>query len=217
MAALTATPGGLPALRVKTAPGALTVPGQVCLACRAGGADPLRHTLVPIALHSDGFSCAQPEGVRWFPGDGLDLLGPLGGGFHPPPDRNRWLLAALGLPFDVLLPLLQAGLERGAEVAVWAASLPSLPPEIEVVNQIDTAAEWAEYVALAVSMDGLRQLQSAATFARVKRRSPIAEALLLAPMACGRGVCSACALEGRRHRLRACSDGPVFPLGEVLA
>ena len=217
MAALTTTAGGQAALRMRTAAGAITAPGQVSLACQAGGAEPLRHTLIPLALHADGFTCAQPEGVRWFPGDKLDLLGPLGRGFHPPPPRARWLLAALGQPFEALLPLLHAGLERRAEVAIWAEAPLALPPEVEVVNQLDPAVEWADYIALTLSMEGLRQLETGDAYAGVRRRAAAAEVLLLTPLACGRGVCSACALEGRRHRLRVCTDGPVFPLAEVLA
>ncbi len=217
VAALTTTAGGQPALRLKTAAGAIAAPGQVCLACRTGGTDPLRHTLLPLALHPDGFTCGQPEGVRWFPGDELDLLGPLGGGFHPPPQRTRWLLAVLGLPFEALLPLLHAGLDRRAEVAIWAKAPPALPPEVEVVNQLDLAADWADYIALALSMEGLCQVETDAAVAPVRRRAAAAEVLLLTPMACGQGVCSACALEGRRHRIRVCTDGPVFPLSEVLA
>lgn len=217
VAALTTTPGGQAALRLKTAAGAISAPGQVCLACRSGGADPLRHTLLPLAIHPDGFTCAQPDGDRWFPGDELDLLGPLGRGFHPPPHSGRWLLAAVGLPCDALLPLLHMGLDRHAEVAVLAEAPVVLPPEVEVVNQLDLAADWADYIALAVSMDGLRRLETDGAYSRVRQHAAIAEVLLLTPLACGRGVCSACALEGRRHRMHACTDGPVFPLAEVLA
>jgi len=215
--ALTTTAGGQAALQLRTAAGAISAPGQVTLACRTGGAEPLRHTLLPLAIHPDGFTCAQPEGVRWFPGDELDLLGPLGQGFRPPRPCTRWLLAVLGLPSEALLPLLHAGLERGVEVAIWAEAQPALPPEVEVVTQLDPAAEWADYVALAVSMDWLRPLETDAAFEGVRRRAAAAEVLLLTPLACGRGVCSACALEGRRHRIRACTDGPIFPLAEVLA
>lgn len=217
VAGLTTTAGSQAALRLKTAAGAISAPGQVCLACRTGGGDPLRHTLLPVALHHDGFTCAQPAGVRWFPGDELDLLGPLGGGFHPPPHSGSWLLAAVGLPFDVLRPLLHMGLDRHAEVAVLSEAPAALPPEVEVVNRLDLAADWADYIALALSLEGLRQLETAAAYTAVRQRAALAEVLLLTPLACGRGVCSVCALEGRRHRIRTCTDGPVFPLAEVLA
>lgn len=216
VAALTTTAGGQAALRLKAAAGAISAPGQVCLACRTGGGDPLRHTLLPVALHPDGFTCAHPDGVRWFPGDELDLLGPLGRGFHPPAHGGRWLLAAVGLPFDTQLPLLHMGLGRHAEVAVLAEAPMLLPPEVEVVNQLDLAADWADYIALAVSMEGLRQLETDTAYKALKPHAAIAEVLLLTPLACGRGVCAACALEGRRHRIRACTDGLVFPLAEVL-
>lgn len=215
--ALSTTAGGQPALRLKTTAGAIPAPGQVSLACRTGGADAFRRTLLPLAIHLDGFTCAQPEGVRWFPGDELDLLGPLGGGFHPPPHSARWLLAALGQPAEILMPLVHDGLDRGAQVAIWAEAPPPLPPEVEVVPLLDPAADWADYIALAVSPGCLRHLETETAYAGVRRNAHVAEVLLLTPLACGRGVCSACALEGRRQRLRACTDGPVFPLAEVLA
>ena len=42
-------------------------------------------------------------------------------------------------------------------------------------------------------------------------------ASLEAHMACGTGSCHGCVVETARGALRVCSEGPVFPLDEVLA
>lgn len=214
---VTTTPGGRPALRVQTVHGAVAVPGQVSLACRPASGEMLRRTLVPIELHADGFTCLLPEETRWLPGDDLDLLGPLGAGFRPPPSQSRWLLIALDLPFEALQPLLYAGLRGEAEIAVWAGEPPPLPPEVELLTHLDPALPWADFLALALSWDGLRRLQSEPAFAGVRQRARAAQALFLPPMACGVGVCSVCALEAKRRQVHACTDGPIFPLGDLLA
>lgn len=213
---LTTTAGGRAALRVQAVSGAVSVPGQVSLACRPASGEMLRRTLIPIEFHADGFTCLEPEDTRWLPGDDLDLLGPLGAGFEPPPHQARWLLIAVGVPFEALQPLVYAGLKRQAEIAVWAEEPPPLPPEVEVLSHLEPALPWADFLALAISWDGLRGVQAEPAFAGVRQRARAAQALFLPPMGCGIGVCSVCALEGRRRRVCACTDGPVFPLAELL-
>src|SRR5512136_2481148 len=129
LGSLVLTPSGRAAVRLALPAPALPSPGQVLLACRPDGTDPLRQTLVPVHLDARGMTALLPEGVPWQPGDPLDLLGPIGRGFGPATSRRRWLLAAFGSDPDVLLPLLDAGVQHGASLAMWADSpLSPLPP-----------------------------------------------------------------------------------------
>ncbi len=186
------------------------------MACRPGAEDPLRHMLVPIELHPDGFTCLQLEAARWLPGDDVDLLGPIGRGFSLPSDRARWLLAAFGLPPEVLLPLLTKGLARGVELAVWSEERGEYPPQVEVLPAMAPAIAWANYIALAISPSGLERLRSNPDLPNLRRQGPSVEVLYLPRMACGIGVCGACAVEGYPRHPRACSDGLVFRLEDVL-
>ena len=214
--ALTTTASGAAAVRLRAAPGAIPAPGQISLACRLGGEDPLRQMLVPIELHADGFTSFRPEGAHWLPGEEVDLLGPIGRGFSPPPDRARWLLAVFDLPPEVLSPLLTVGLARRVELAVWSEERGEYPPQVEVLPAMAPAIAWANYVALAVSSDGLVRLGADPELRDLRPLARAVEVLFLPRMACGMGVCGACAIEGHPKHPRACSDGPVFRLEDVL-
>ena len=214
--ALATTASGTAAVRIGAAPGAIPTPGQVSLACQPGAQDPLRQVLVPIELLLGEFTCLQPEGVRWLPGDELDLLGPIGRGFSPPSDRARWLLAVFDLAPEVLSPLLTVGLARRVELAIWSEQRGAYPPQVEVLPELAPAVAWADYVALAVSPGGLERLSTDPGLPDLRRQARSVEVFYLPRMACGIGVCGACAVEGRPKHPRACTDGPVFRLEELL-
>jgi hypothetical protein len=209
-------PSGQAAVRLLSSAAAIPAPGQVLLACRPGGDDPLRHTLLPIALHTDGLTALQPGGTSWQPGEQLDLLGPIGHGFHPSPSRRRWLLAALGVGPDVLLPLMDMGIERGASMAMWAGSpLPPLPPQVEVPSDLEHALDWADYIGLALTPESLEASGPDSPILNAAQRLRQAEALVILPMPCGTGICGACAAGTSRRPLHACVDGPVVALEDL--
>ena len=217
VASLVLGPSGQAAVRLLSSAAAVPAPGQVLLACRPGGDDPLRHTLLPIALHADGVTALQPEGAQWQPGEQLDLLGPIGHGFRPSPTHHRWLLAALGACPDVLLPLLNLGIERGASLAMCADSqLPPLPPQVEVPSDLEPALDWADYVGLALTPESLEACGPDAPILNAARRLRQAEVLVILPMPCGTGICCACAVGGGRRPLRACVDGPIIALEDLM-
>jgi dihydroorotate dehydrogenase electron transfer subunit len=208
---------GQPAVRLLLPAAALPAPGQVMLACRPGGDDPLRQVLLPIALHADGLTALPPEGTQWQPGEHLDLLGPVGHGFRPSPARRRWLLAALGVNPGVLLPLMDTGIARGVGVAMWAETpLPPLPPQVEVPSDLDSALDWADYLGLALTPEWLEANGSDASVLTAAKRPGLAEALVILPMPCGTGICGACAIGGARSPRRACIGGPVLALEDLL-
>jgi len=211
------SPLGRAGVRMRVLPASIPAPGQAVLACRPVGDDPFRQMLLPFALHTDGFSVLAPEGVAWQPGERIDLLGPIGRPFRPPAARRRWLLAALGASPEVLLPMLNLGIERGVSLALFADSdVPVLPPQVEISTDLDAALEWADYAGLAVSAEwfDLRGLESSALHAA--RRTRLAEVLVLLPMPCGTGVCGACAVGHGRTSRCACTEGPVFPLEDLM-
>lgn len=190
-------------------PTAIPAAGQFSLALRPGEGAPLRTAIFPLDLHADGFT--TPADRTWQPGDGLDLLGPVGRGFRPPPNARRWALGGIGRRLDRLLPLLQRGIEAGAGVAVWPPLPPErLPVQVEIVRDQADALEWADYIALDVLPDALDEIDT-----RLRRQldtlARTAIQVLIAPaMPCGLGLCQACAIDARRGRQLACLDGPVF-------
>jgi hypothetical protein len=211
------SPLGRAGVRLRMPPASIPAPGQAVLACRPVGDNPVRQMLLPFALHADGFSALAPEEAAWQPGEGIDLLGPIGRPFRPPAARRRWLLAALGADPEVLLPMLNLGIERGVSLALFADSdLPTLPPQVEISTDLDAALDWADYAALAVTAEwfDLRGLASPALQAAHGRR--LAEVLVLLAMPCGTGVCGACAVGHGRTSRCACTEGPVFALEDLM-
>lgn len=211
------SPLGNPGVRLRIFPAAIPAPGQAVLACRPDGDDPFRQTLLPFALHADGLSAMLPEGAAWQPGERLDMQGPIGRGFRPSAARRRWLLAALGASPEVLLPLLILGIERGVSLTIFAdTALPILPPQVEVSTDLDSALEWADYAGLVVTPEWLEHRDLAWSTLQAARRSRLAEVLLCLPMPCGTGVCGACAVGHGRTSRFACTEGPVFPLEDLI-
>ena len=217
VASIVLSPSGQVAVHLLLPAAAMPAPGQVMLACRPGGDDPIRKTLLPIASHANALTALQPAEASWQPGERLDLLGPVGHGFRPSSSCRRWLLAALGVDPDILQPLMNMGLDRGASVAVWADSpLPPLPPQVEMPSDLEPALDWADYVGLALTPEWLEVNGPNASILRAARRPRLAEALVVLPVPCGTGICGACSIGSGHKVLRACIDGPVVALEDLV-
>jgi hypothetical protein len=188
---------------------AIPASGQFSLALRPGDEAPLRSALFPLRLEPTGFTTAAER--AWQPGDILDLLGPVGQGFRPPPQARRWVLAGIGRPLDRLLPLLLQGLEGGANIAVWSP-LPTigLPAQVEIVRDEADALAWADYIALDVSPESLAGLGDRLNHALGSAAGASIQVLAVPAMPCGLGLCHACTIAGHRGGRLACRDGPVF-------
>jgi dihydroorotate dehydrogenase electron transfer subunit len=175
------------------------------------------------------------------PGDRLDIMGPLGVGFHLDPGWRSIVVIGRGAGLATLTPLAQAAHRGGiALAAILSARHPSL-----VVSQERFAAFGAEVMAVtdAQSTSGpanveriLRQLiaggRSDALFlCGSSRLLKVAQRLaaefglpgqvaLEQQMACGIGLCHCCVRDfcvaGRIVSRRVCWDGPVFDLKEAL-
>ena len=164
----------------------------------------------------------------------LDLIGPCGNGYAPPPTATR---IGLLCPARHVAPLVAVAGDlcaRGLTITlvchaptadqVYPAHL--LPHEVEyrVVTDDGSAGEpgpagrvlaeaiaWADAVLCAGPLPWLLQLRAA--HERLRQRD-FAQVLMLPEMTpCGVGACGLCAVRTRKGVRLACVDGPAFPLG----
>lgn len=207
----TISPGGKPALQIEVDPVSIPAPGQPLLAYLPGSNAPLRTALFPSRIESHQFTSVMIPSAAWQIGVELDLLGPVGHGFSPPPDSKHWVLIALDLPFDSLLPLVDTAIERDAAIAVYSdGALPDLPAQVEIATTADNLLEWADYIAMAIHSSLIPGISS--YLGRKPEITPTAETELLTDLSipCGLGVCGACGLKTREGWKSACEEGPVY-------
>jgi hypothetical protein len=210
---LTYGPGGQPALRLTCGEDNIPLPGQGLLACKIEADQPMRRLLFPVQYFDDGFLSDISPDPMWHLGDSLDLLGPLGSGFTPPPGSDKWLLISLGNPPDRLFPLIEAGIERSIAISLWSRkALRGLSPQVELNPTLPEALAWADYLALDLRLEELAMIRPLLGLSSTSKVSIPAQVLLAPPMPCGMGACQACALQGKQGWMLACSNGPIFPL-----
>jgi hypothetical protein len=207
---------GQAAARLSCKPENIPSAGQAVMACKSGHCQPLRKVLFPIQTLPDGFVTDSPPEPYWRIGDTLNLWGPLGQGFTPPPGAKRWLLASFENPPNRLSALIQMGLERGATMSLCCAALPAdLPPQVEWIPEITEALSWADYLALDLPAESIPALRSRLGLSTNDTLPFTAQILISHPIPCGLGVCYARALQGQYGPLLSCIDGPVFRLDQL--
>lgn len=165
------------------------------------------------------------------PGEGLELVGPLGSGFSMPAAGSQPLLVAGGVGLAPLVILAESLRERGHRPRVLAG--------FRTARQAAAAALAGEGVLVATD-DGStgehglvtdllsRQLSEGATvyacgpspmLERVRRIcgewSVPAELALEEAMACGFGACFGCVVRTRSGYRRICIDGPVVAAADL--
>lgn len=197
---------------------AVPAAGQYLLAWSPADPDaPLAAPLFPARFGSDGFLASSPVPRCWEPGALLELHGPLGRGFQVPAHARRLALAALGESVSRLLPLLDAVLADGGDVALFArCPLPPLPSSVEIhqLAALPEALPWADFLAVDLPLAGLPDLPA---ILGARHLPCLGQALVLAPMPCaGLAECGACAVPIRQKYKLACTDGPVFHLSDLL-
>ncbi|HPG85067.1 MAG TPA: dihydroorotate dehydrogenase electron transfer subunit, partial [Spirochaetales bacterium] len=166
------------------------------------------------------------------PGDGLDVLGPLGRGFAKPPRGARPMLVAGGIGVGPMLYLAAtlatdaaAGLCEAPILVVGARTAALVPaamlPAGTAVCTDDGSAGFSGTVTdwLASFDPGLppafyacgpTPMMAAVAAVAASRRAPY-EASVEQWMACGVGACAGCAVRLRSGEYaKACSDGPVL-------
>ncbi|MFM8323103.1 MAG: hypothetical protein ACKOC5_19505 [Chloroflexota bacterium] len=213
---------------IQCAPPAIPTAGRYLLAWSPQDPDaPLAAALFPARPgfrepgEPTGFLAAAPAPAGWEPGAALQLRGPLGRGFEPPPGLRRLALAAFGPSAERLLPLIDPLLQQGGEVALFSdGPLPSLPEAVEAnpLAALPDALAWADFLALDLPLGLAPTLHDRLGLPQGARVLPCAaQALIYAPMPCGGAAdCGACAIDTRRGWKLACQDGPVFPVEELF-
>lgn len=205
----------------------------------------------PLSLHRIGrlaISQEQKDGISLLfqvvgrgtdhlaglrPGEGVDLLGPLGQGFGLRPDTRRLLLVAGGLGIAPLIAAADAAIGRDIAVTALAGAktadrlLPArlLPQEAEyvvatedgsagrrglVTDLVSNYLGWADQVFVCGPRPMLPAIAAVASGSSVPIQVSLEER-----MACGLGACLGCVVETRAGLQRVCRDGPVFPLEEL--
>lgn len=188
------------------------VPGQLCLAWTALPAQPfLRVPLYPFATPQEQFAfCLAPTHpyTALQPGDSLDVLGPVGQGFHLPAGTRNVLILASSL--ERVLGLIYTALQQQLAVALLTPRRwEHLPVEVEVQRGPLTAelAQWADVVALDVS-DPHTTAHKVRALCPTRPRHYV-QALLTPTLPCGFGACQACWVEVGNTRKLGCETGVI--------
>jgi dihydroorotate dehydrogenase electron transfer subunit len=169
-------------------------------------------------------------------GDALDVLGPLGKAFRPPPKGKRALLVAGGVgvgPIAFLAAELQK--KHSETTVVVGCRTASLVPDVSVIQRQDTsictddgtrgfrgtAGDYLKSIAGSVTGDtviyacgpqGL--LKTCHEFAAGRGCTCMVSVEQI--MACGVGACMGCAVKAVSGKfVRACTEGPVFDSKEL--
>ena len=215
-------------------------PGQFVMVTVPGGGFLLRRPLSLFTVHSDRVGLlveARGPGSERLTqvevGETLDVAGPLGSAF-PVAGVTSALLVGGGIgcaPLQFLADeLAAAGAHvtaafgfrdfRAARAAgaftierLWVAtedgSIGRRGMVLDVLAELDVPPQTVVYACGPTPMIGAVQRWTLAERLR-------GYASLEAHMACGTGSCHGCVVETTRGSLRVCSEGPVFPLDEVL-
>jgi dihydroorotate dehydrogenase electron transfer subunit len=169
------------------------------------------------------------------PGATVDAIGLLGQPFVLEANTRTLLLIGSGWGTSALLLLAHEATRRGCAVTLVATgdAVPPpflLPPEVEYHAlpalfgndqqpagfDLQRGIAWADQVCAAVGAAHVGPLAEAVRGARFRWGRGFAQAALDAPVACGMGVCTSCAIETRRGWQLTCVDGP-FDLRDLLA
>nr|MDD6336143.1 dihydroorotate dehydrogenase electron transfer subunit [bacterium] len=176
------------------------------------------------------------------PGDETGVLWPLGRGYSLPEGAKSLWLAGGGVGVAPLYLCARQARQRGMQVEAFLGfrsaayaydieKLTALGVSLHLISDDGTLGEKG-YVHQAVSRalensrpDALftcgppRMLEALQQTVMAQAPGLYAQASLEERMGCGYGVCRVCACkvehDGRVQTLRACADGPVFPLQEV--
>lgn len=214
--ALTLEPLGEPAVQIACPEAIMPEPGQAVLTIELGSDRPYRMALYPTRMTPGGFIADRSPIPSWLPGTELDLLGPVGRGFSPPENSQRWLLLGVEMTPKRLWPLIDMGLERGIAISVWTNRAPlRLPPQVEFMPDLSEALSWADYLAVETHAESLMTLRSLLGLSPEIDLSIPAEAFIATGMPCGVGACQGCGVESRRGWLLSCQEGPVFDLAAL--
>ena len=172
------------------------------------------------------------------PGDGVDMLGPLGKGFDVRRTASNLLLVGGGVGIAPLVALADAQAEHGGRApsivlcfgarsadGVYPAEL--LPPQVEYQVATEDGSMgrqgfvtdlFAEYLSWADQSFACGPLPMFRAMSPIVRRDGLnrpVQILMETEMACGTGLCYGCAVFTKRGVKLCCKDGPRFELLDV--
>lgn len=210
------------------------MPGQSVLARASKQWDPyLREQWWPVGIGQQKLIVERPVGIRYEPGQVIDLLGIVGQPFRfRRLLRNVLLIAFDTEPTPLMMPIASLVANKVSVTLVLLGSAAQygtshLPPEVEVIhgdsdlnwpNRVITVG-WADQVFTAVN-----PADELACFTKIWNmfrdlRAEIPEGYLFGvfrpPLPCGVGACSACMVRQRGATTLVCADGPALDLSEV--
>jgi dihydroorotate dehydrogenase electron transfer subunit len=196
--------------------------------------------LFPSHVDEGAFTTVVPPrhaATHPLPGTRVALLGPLGRGFRVRA-ATRLLLVADTRGIHPLRPLLQAANSVALILeAPTGARLPStsrFPPNVEIHtlthdgtaghpgalegegSPLPSLVKWADRLCLSCDGERYPDLAGVVRTARLNPGGDFAQALVRVAMPCGVGACEACRVSTRHGEKRACTDGPVFDLLELV-
>jgi len=174
------------------------------------------------------------KGTQWLaerePGDGVDVIGPLGNGFSVSTNSKNLLLVAGGMGIAPLCFLAEDAVRQGKNVRLLYGTAgrdryPVPAGIVEVATTEDGSAgyrglvtdlipehiDWADQVFAC----GPLPMYKAMTQMPELRNRPV-QVSLETRMGCGRGICYACTVKTLNGLKQVCTDGPVFGLDEIL-
>ena len=215
-----------------------TRPGQFVMArC---GTLPLRR---PFSIHQRRdrdklalLTSVRGKGTLWlsqlYSGATVDLLGPLGNGFHIDPGVGKLLLIAGGLGVAPLAFLAQEAITQGYSVVLlYGAATVSqlypvslLHPEIQVILATEDGSKGrkgrvtdllSDLTTEAEQVFACGPLEMYQTLVR-QNLDKSTQVSLEVRLGCGLGACFGCSVETVQGMKKVCKDGPVFKLGEVI-
>jgi dihydroorotate dehydrogenase electron transfer subunit len=179
------------------------------------------------------------KGTAWLSlcrkGEKLDILGPLGNGFHIKPTSKKLLLVAGGIGIAPLTFLVQQALAQEKSVTLLLGTHAKdelypqklLPSEIKTTITTEDGSYGEEgkvtdilsrYVNLADQIYACGPLAMYKEIAKQRQKwqgkKPI-QVSLEVRMGCGIGACFSCSIKTKNGMKRVCRDGPVFNLDDV--
>ena len=190
--------------------------GQYLLASCSDPGDVLPTPLFPTSPPGMEMRFAPSQPPDWYPGQRLQLRGPLGNGFSLPHGFRRLVLAALDCDPASLYPLVAQALAQAAAVTIHTAAAPAgLADDVEILpfENLPDSLAWADALCAALPLASLAKFRRLAGL-KVHQPFPVfAQALVFTPLACGGwGDCGVCAVPTRQGWKLACRNGPVFDL-----
>ena len=209
--------------------------GQSLLARVGDGWEPyLRDQWWPAAISGGIVTVELPVGVKYEPGQVVDLIGIVGQPYRFRRTLRNVLLLAYDTdlaPFLLMLPALLANRVSVTLVLLGSAATYStghLAAEIEVItgdgelnwaNRVTTIG-WADQVFVITPQDdGLAHFKRIwDLFSQLRAEVPASYlfAVVRMPLPCGVGACSACMVRTKGANQLICTNGPAFDMTQML-